>query len=140
MNFIVFDDERIPRMEMDMQASVGFTFKQSNNFEDAPSKPKTGSFGIYDIDRKQDQERNLNCLELILVALKQDIYSVIMIAIKDDVFAKRINRYLSSKEEFAERFLLKKLIRTLSQIYKSEFKYFDKNRVEKKYSNEQLEE
>ena len=89
MNILVIDDEKIARMNIVNQLDSNVSIIESATFEDAKMRLERSKFDICYIDLKLDDSDEMLGLQLIPIAVKKGIYTVVMTSIEDDAIAEK---------------------------------------------------
>ncbi len=144
MKILIVDDEKLARLAIRSQLDDRFQVFEASNFDEAVSKLESNLFEICFIDLKLDNSNNLKGLDLIPLATRKGIYTVVMTSIEDDLIAEKayergcqdlynkgneknhisetISRYFLSKDSFTEGYFFKDVVPTKSIKYKEDLK------------------
>jgi DNA-binding NtrC family response regulator len=141
MNILVIDDEKMARMNIVNQLDSSVSVIESATFEDAKLKLERHKFDICYIDLKLDDSHEMLGLQLIPLAVKKGIYTVVMTSIEDDAIAEKayesgcqdlynkgnekthisetISKYFMSRDGFIESCFLKYFSPTKNKKYEA---------------------
>ena len=144
MKILIVDDEKLARLAIRSQLDERFEVIEASNFNEAIDKLDTNLFEICFIDLKLDTSNELKGLDLIPLATRKGIYTVVMTSIEDDLIAEKayekgcqdlynkgneknhisetISRYFLSKDSFTEGYFFKDIVPTKSIKYKEDLK------------------
>ncbi len=140
MRILIVDDKKLARFSIKERLDKSYLVFEADNFEDAKRILETEALDLSFIDLNLDPSKDLQGLELIPLAVKRGVYSIVMSAHeKDEVVRKAynlgckdfygkgnetsnvsetINRYLLGKDDFNGMNLISEVFPTKNKLQK----------------------